>query len=186
MESLGTLSQPPAQPVDAALKAEVETTLQNKDEYGPDFKRIPFGNPQTQLAASQLEGYHLHWINDWHPQMTDRLQQAQNAGYRFVSRSEVDHSPAGMGNPTTDLSGERVSRTVGTRPDGSPITAYLMKIPEEWWLEHQKQIWDRARKVDQAIKRGAEGTQVERGYVPRHDKIVLSTELRQKTQGESE
>lgn len=151
--------------------------------HAPSKTRIPFGGPQQQLAVEGIPGYHLHWINDWHPQMTDRLQQALNAGYTFVGSSEVEQSPL-IGASTTDLGGSRISRTVGTRPDGNPITAYLMKIPTEYWLEHQRMVWDRADKVDKAIRRGAGGAKVEGGYDPRGEHTSLSSGLREITSDE--
>lgn len=166
----------PLQPEQATEKPETLPPAEG-DISMQDFKRVPFGSPQQQLATSQIPGYHLHWINDWHPQMANRLQQAEAAGYRYVKPEEVDYATP-LGNPTTDLGGHRVSRTVGTRPDGSPITAYLMKIPQEWWIEHQKPVWERANQVDAAIKRGPKGaTPIEEGYVPKGDRISISSKI---------
>lgn len=141
-----------------------------------EFKRIPFGSAQFKLDATEIPGYHLHWINDWHPQYADRITQAIQAGYKFVSQQESETARL-LGAPTADVSGQRVSRTVGTRPSGEPITAYLMKIPTEWWIEHQKPVWDRADAVDNAIRRGASSAKVENGYNPAADPIKLTSKL---------
>lgn len=143
-----------------------------------EFVRVPFGSALTQLDATEIPGYHLHWINDWHPQHADRITEAKAAGYRFVSQQETQTARL-LGASTVDLAGDRVSRIVGTRPTGEPITAYLMKIPTAWWLEHQKGVWDHADKVDAAIRRGAEGAKVESGYNPKSDPIKLTTKLQQ-------
>lgn len=181
----------PARRSPADVQAETTANLgafaNGEEPLGEDFQRIPFGNFNAQLSASSIPGYHLHWINDWHPQMPDRLNQALRAGYRFVAPEEVDTVPAmNGGNPNTDLGGTRVSRIVGTRPDNQPITAYLMKIPLEWWMEHQKPIADRADAVDKSIKRGAIAGPVDQGYVPKADPIKLRQELntRNSTEGD--
>lgn len=143
-----------------------------------DFVRIPFGSAIMQLNATEIPGYHLHWLNDWHPSMADRIRQSQKAGYKFVTQQEVESSQL-LGASTSDLSGDRVSRVVGTRPSGEPITAYLMKIPTAWWMEHQQAGLDHANKVDAAIRRGASGAKVEGGYNPTSDPIKLTAKLQQ-------
>lgn len=179
------LSAAPARRPAGEAKAQAEVNLaafaQQEEPLEEDFQRIPFGNFNSQLSASTIPGYHLHWINDWHPQMPDRLNQALRAGYRFVAPEEVDTYPAtNGGNPNADLGESRVSRIVGTRPDNQPITSYLMKIPEAWWMEHQKPIADRADQVDKAIKRGAVSGPVEQGYVPKDSPIRMRQELSQR------
>lgn len=166
------------QEVELQTNVLLDSFVNNDVPLEPEFVRIPFGSGLSQLNATEIPGYHLHWINDWHPQMADRINQALKAGYRFVSQQEVDTAQL-LGAPTADLGGERVSRTVGTRTSGEPITAYLMKIPTEWWLEHQKPVWDRADKVDAQIRRGAAGAKVEGGYNPASDPIKLTTKLQQ-------
>ena len=140
-------------------------------------ERIPFGQARMQLASTGIPGYHLHWINDWHQTMPDRINQALRAGYQFVSQQEVDVSP-GLASFSADLS-DRVSRIVGSRPDGAPITAYMMKIPLEFYEEHQAAVTDRAAKVEQAIKRGnIKGKVGEDGrYIPKDSPIKMSSKL---------
>lgn len=167
-----------ADDMQASTQVNLDAFKKGEEPLGEEFVRVPFGNHNTQLHSSIIPGYHLHWINDWHPQMADRLHQALRAGYRYVSPEEVDTVPTrNGGNPNADIGGTRVSRIVGTRPDGQPITAYLMKIPEQWWMEHQKQIADRADSVDKAIRRGTAGGVVEGAYVPKNQPIKLKQEL---------
>lgn len=162
--------------VDAQTKTVLNSFQNSEPAPEPEFQRIPFGAAQAQLDATDIPGFHLHWINDWHPQSADRLNQAQRAGYKFVSQQESETSRL-LGAPTADLSGQRVSRIVGSRPSGEPITAFLMKIPTEWWIEHQKGVWEHADKVDAAIRRGATGAKVESGYNPTSDPIKLTSKL---------
>jgi hypothetical protein len=139
--------------------------------------RIPFGQYGKQYAVTEIPGYHLHGIVDWHPQMADRINQALRAGYQFVTQQEVEVGYAKLDH-SSDLS-DRVSRTVGTRPSGEPITEYLMKIPTEFWMEHQQFVADHANKVDAAIKRGAVGGRVgtEGRYVPAGSPIKIASKL---------
>lgn len=164
--------------IDAQTKVVLDSFTSNSELPEGEFVRVPFGSVNSQLSATEIPGYHLHWINDWHPQYADRVQQALKAGYRFVTESETETAPI-LGYKTRDLSGNRVSRTVGTQPSGEPITSYLMKIPTAWWLEHQKQVWDHADRVDNAIRRGASGSKVEAAYNPRNDPTKISTKLQQ-------
>jgi hypothetical protein len=175
-----TAGIPKRKPEEVATQTKVVLdSFQNYEEPpDEDFVRVPFGSAGLQLSATEIPGYHLHWINDWHPSMANRIQQAQRAGYKFVSQQEVDTAQL-LGADTADLSGERVSRLVGTKPNGEPLTAYLMKIPTAWWVEHQKAGWDHADKVDAAIRRGAAGAKVESGYNPASDPIKLTTKLQQ-------
>jgi hypothetical protein len=161
----------------ASAQINLDAFKNNDVPLEQEFSRVPFGQAGLQLHATSIPGYHLHWINDWHPAMTDRLHQCLKAGYKFVNQQEAETAQL-LGASTTDLSGERVSRSVGTQPNGQPITAYLMKIPTEWWIEHQRPVWERADRVDTAIRRGAEGARVEGGYNPKGDSTKLTTELR--------
>lgn len=162
-----------AEEVDTQTKDVLDSFSTGSEPLDREFVRVPFGSANSQLNATEIPGYHLHWINDWHPQDADRLKKATQAGYKYVGQTEVETAPL-LGAATTDLGGGRVSRTVGTRPSGEPITAFLMKIPLAWWNEHQKTILDHASKVDSAIRRGAVGGKVEGGYNPRNDPIKLS------------
>lgn len=155
---------------------------QTRTEHERDqpVERVPFGTANQKLNATCIPGMHLHWINDWHPAMPNRLAQALASGYKFVSQEEVS-TAALLGkaseSPTTDLS-TRVSRIVGARPDGAPITSYLMKIREDWHLEHQQPALDRADMVEDAIRRGQfERQKDDRRYVPRHAPINLTSKL---------
>lgn len=79
--------------------------------------RKPFGSQEQQLAWPPIPGFRLYWFND----TPGRVARAKEAGYEHVL------DPA---------SGEPVKRNVG-RGEGSQagLTAYLMKIPIEWYQE---------------------------------------------------
>jgi hypothetical protein len=104
-------------------------------------KRVPFGVPQTKLGVQlEVPGHHLYWCND----VEGALEQAQAGGYSFVTPKEVGE--------TRD--GSQVKRLVGTKKDGSPLYAYLLKIPQEWHEEDNAQKAEIDDAFERAIKRG--------------------------------
>lgn len=119
-------------------------------------KRRPFGVPVSRLEVSQgVEGFHLRWVND----EPGRIHLAQESGYQFVEPNEV-------GRAGDDEN--KVKELVGVqRDDVTPMFAYLMKIPMEWYLE-DKEARDSAQdKFDDAIRKGALERQSGDGrYVP--------------------
>lgn len=166
--------QAPTQPNKPVIQSQTRT----EEERPKQTERIPFGQGNSKLVAMKIPGYHLHWINDWHPQTPDRLNQAMQAGYIFVTQEETVTNGLLGGGTTVDLS-NRVSRIVGTRPDGEAITAYLMKCQTEYHLDNQKPVWDRADSVDRAIRGGKFKENAGDGrYKPQNSPIKLSDELR--------
>lgn len=119
-------------------------------------KRIPFGIPRSKLSIDKpIEGYHLHWVND----EGGRLVQAQQGDYTFVAPDEVGF--------VEDIEEGRVSRLVGTQEDGSPMYAYLMKIPQEYYEEDQAHLQSQLDEIDNRIKGGQIDRQAgDNRYVP--------------------
>jgi hypothetical protein len=105
-------------------------------------------------------GYHPYWRND----MDGRVQEALANGYEFVHPSEVEETNLHIYG--TEMSGDKVSRTVGYTDKGEPIRAYLMKIKEEWFRENQAFYQKRALAIDKAIREGTT-TFVEGAYNPK-------------------
>jgi len=138
--------------------AEAGSAKQVSQEKPQRRKRVPLGVPVSKLATSQRSGYHRHWIND----NGARVQQAEQAGYEFVV-SEVLSGTAQKGL------GTKVSQIVGTKEDGSPLTAFLMEIKQEWYDEDQSAMQAEVDKVDMSIRTGnVNGTVGEDGrYVPK-------------------
>lgn len=136
-------------------------------------KRIPMSLPRAKLSVPKIPGYHLHWIAD----RQGRLMQAIQAGYEFVSETEVGIQDFGLGNDAsrtanTDM-GTRVSVIGGAGMDpGTTERLYLMKQKEEWWKEDQKVLQERNQSVMQSIKREgipAEGQDNSQRYVKKAD-----------------
>lgn len=111
-------------------------------------KRIPLSVPTLKLAVPEIPGYVCHWFRG----TSQRIQQAQRAGYEFVERDEVMLNETGLANTmdgdgNSDL-GTRVSVAAGDSgaEDGS-LRLYLMKLRKELWDEDQKLIDDRQEAI---------------------------------------
>lgn len=103
-------------------------------------QRKPLGQPQQKLKASVPDGMQGYWFND----KPGRLQQALEAGYTFIS------------DEGSELEGREGARSelVGTKEDGTPMHAYLMAIPKEWYQEDQQAKQASVDETDAAIRRG--------------------------------
>jgi hypothetical protein len=115
--------------------------------------RIPMSVPRAKLHTPEIPGFHVHWLNDY----PGRIIQAMDAGYSFVesdqaviTSNDLAGSPIGSGS---DL-GSRISVVVGKNEDGSPLRAYLMKIPNEYHKEDQQASQDRVDQVHEAMRQG--------------------------------
>jgi hypothetical protein len=119
-------------------------------------KRRPFGVPVSKLSVNGLiEGYHLRWIND----EPGRISNAQDSGYSFVEPSEVGRE---------SREDNKVKELVGVqRDEKTPMFAYLMKIPMEFYLEDRALMNEQLDEIDNAIRGGKIDRQVGDGrYVP--------------------
>lgn len=116
-------------------------------------ERIPMSMPVQKLAVPEIPGWHLHWMSG-HPA---RIKQALRAGYSFVEEDEVDLNQVGLGNGpegngSNDL-GTRVSVVAGGVDEKSQANMlYLMKLPEELWLQDQAQLATRNDSIAAAIR----------------------------------
>lgn len=101
-------------------------------------RRVPFTTPIRKLEVPELPGYHLRWVLGT-PQ---RIGQALQAGYEFVSPDEVQLNNSLLGDDplrsgNTDL-GSRVSVVAGGVDEtGQALRLYLMKQKLEFYLEDQ-------------------------------------------------
>ena len=120
--------------------------------------RVPLGTPKQRLAAPVRAGFKRRWVND----VPGRVQHAIDGGYTHVRVKAPDESDA-------DRTINR-KEVVGTKQDGSALTAYLMEIPEKFYKEDQKTKMAEIDKVDETIQRGnirgADPEDTKRYYVP--------------------
>ncbi|HEX4922360.1 MAG TPA: hypothetical protein VFV92_16670 [Candidatus Bathyarchaeia archaeon] len=102
--------------------------------------------PEEQLDPN----YHYHWINDDPP---GRLEEFQYDGYVFVTRDEIQLIAGTTPSNTDD--GNRVSRIVSREgSQGTPVKAYLMKMPMDIYEDRMDQLQEPCNMVDEAIRRG--------------------------------
>ena len=94
-----------------------------------------------------IEGYHLFWENDY----GSSINQLLSEGFEFVQRGEVNLNAFVVADDDLD---NRVSRYVGSKEDGSPLRAYLLKCPQELWDDRQSMAQEQADSWDDAILAG--------------------------------
>lgn len=126
---------------------------QKMSEAVAQRKRIPMSVPRAKLSTPDIAGYHAHWMNDY----PGRILQAQDAGYSFVEKEEAaitSNDLAGGSIGVGSDMGSRVSQVVGKNEDGSPLRAYLMKIPNEYYKEDQLASQAHVDNVHEAMKQG--------------------------------
>lgn len=124
------------------IQEKKERALARTEADRPQRKtRTPFGVPKFKLGVPmQIEGFHLHWIND----TPGRVQEALSSGYQFVVPKEV-------GIPTEET---QVKRLVGTQESGEPLYAYLMKIELDYYEEDQKELQRQVDMFDNLVRQG--------------------------------
>jgi len=124
--------------------------------------RVPLGGLRTKLNVKPIEGYVLRWMNDF----SGRIQDAEQAGYEFVSYTEIGGIGQSSTSPESQEMGEKVSKQVGVTETGAPLIAYLMKIKQEWYDEDQAEKADRVNASESAIKnlQGVDGDTRQHSY----------------------
>ena len=124
-------------------------------------ERVPFGSHRQRLQTEKRKGFERHWFND----TEDRIQRAMDAGYNFVLDTNVSVGEGEIHQGSTDLNG-KVSKIV-SKGGKTPIRAFLMEIPEHFYVADQADKEKRNRMVDDAIRAGTPGgASVEKGYIP--------------------
>jgi hypothetical protein len=112
-------------------------------------ERVPFGMARLKLTAPERPGYRRRWVND----VGGALEQAEAGWYGFVFDTGQQIGETAIGSGNQDL-GSRVSRIVGTLPNGQPQRAYLMEIEEVYYQQDQKSKQQRLDKIDAQIREG--------------------------------
>ena len=104
-------------------------------------KRVPMGRRDVLnvVGINDRDQFEYRWMND----VDDRLHRAMGAGYSFV-----DSSGKTVGDATPESA--RGTGSVMSKRVGSGHTAFLMKIPKEWYDE------DQARKAREIAANEAE------------------------------
>jgi hypothetical protein len=140
--------------------------------------RIPMSVPVAKLAVPEIPGYRLYWFRG----EPGRIRRAEQAGYEFVERGEVEltsHDLAGGSEDGNNDLGTRVTRSAGdlVGEDGQPTSLVLMKIREEWAQADEQLKEDRNEAIAAALRGGLMGSEKDRPddrdarYVGRETKI---------------
>ena len=129
-----------------------------------------FGAPTSRLSVMKTDpAFHYHWINDY----PGRVEYAQAGGYVFVEKGEVTLQPGVT--PVDSEVGSKVSAVVGRNEDGTPLRAYLMKIPLERYEAGQRALQRQSDEWDKSIRRGrAGGGEDENFYTPKGTSISMT------------
>jgi hypothetical protein len=124
--------------------------------------RVPLGTPRMKLSISKamqeyFEGRNevARWIND----EPGRLEAASEEDtYRFVTKREFPGTyrvEVGQGDLTArEGIDSRISRVVGTREGGQPVTAYLMAKPKEDYEADQRDKMKLVSDREDAMRQG--------------------------------
>ena len=110
--------------------------------------RVPMGRRQV-LNVSGLkdqDSFHYHWFND----VDQRIQNAIEAGYVFVDKQGLQ-----VGDATIESA--RGTESVLKKGVGGGKTAYLMRIPKEFYDEDQALKLKGVNEIEQEIRGGAKG-----------------------------
>lgn len=102
-------------------------------------RRTPMGAPQLKLDAPTRPGFNRRWFNDTPGRIDKALQHDWT---HVMQETKADGEP------------QPVKALVGRTPEGQPLHAYLMEIPEEYYAEDQAAKQEAVDAVDQAIRRG--------------------------------
>ena len=124
-------------------------------------KRIPLGrrNVLTVTGLKDQDEFHYHWFND----VGDRLNNCLEAGYEFVLKS-------GLSAGDTTVESVRSTDSIMKKAVGGNVTAFLMKIPMELYMEDQKAKQKIVDESEAEMKRSkGEGT---------YGKVEISDRLR--------
>lgn len=112
-------------------------------------ERVPFGGSRMKLSFPEVAGKVRRWVND----VGGRCQLAEEGGYDFVTDEGQKIGDTAVGSGNQDL-GSRVSRIVGTLPDGSPQRAFLMEIDKDLYDEDQAEKQSKLDVIDAQIRGG--------------------------------
>lgn len=123
------------------------------DRKGAERSRseVPGGIRLKMSVAGEIPGYHLYWEND----QDGSIEQLLMEGFDFVSHTELQKQEAVAIVADSEISSQ-ISRFVGTKEDGTPLRAYLMKCPDEIWREREAQRYQQADAWDADIRRQAD------------------------------
>ncbi len=118
------------------------------------------GGARLKLAVhGEIPGYKMYWCNDDGNELAELLSE----GFEFVKPEEVSVNRGVVQDSDVD---SRVSKYVGTKQNGDPMRAFLLKCTQDIWDELQAISQDQANEWDSAIRAGVVGD-VDNRYNPK-------------------
>lgn len=126
----------------------------------PRQRRANLGGARLKLQVhGSIPGFHLYWCND----EDSAIEQLLSEGFTFVEPKEVQMESFIVQDQDV---ANRVSKYVGSKKDGSPLRAFLLKCPDEIWEDIQAAGQEQADAWDSAILAGKVGD-VDNRYKPK-------------------
>lgn len=133
---------------------ETQARRRRRDDMGDD-RLLKLSVPE----GLKEKGFVYRWLND----TNNRLHAKTKQDDWDVVNETID--------PTKDNGeGTAVRRPVGTKQDGSPLFAYLVRKPEDYYREDKAKEQEQIKEQEDALKRGvvkgAEALSGPQAYVP--------------------
>lgn len=133
----------------------------------PRQRRANLGGARLKLQVhGEIKGMHLYWCND----EDSAVEQLLADGFAFVAPKEVQMESFIVQDQDV---ANRVSKYVGSKKDGSPLRAFLLKCPEDLWEDIQAAGQQQADAWDSAILAGTVGG-VDSRYKPKGHETRLN------------
>ena len=148
--------------IDQALEGFTPPVVRRDSERGeaPRSRRQSnLGGARLKLAVhGEIPGHKMYRCNDDNNELAALLDE----GFTFVKQDEVGLNRGVVQDKDVD---NRVSKYVGTKANGDPMRAYLLKCPQAIWDDIQAASQEQANAWDSAILAGKVGN-VENSYNP--------------------
>jgi len=149
--------------INQALEARIPPVVRresDRNEAPRARRQANLGGARLKLAVhGEIPGHKMYWCNDDNNELELHLEE----GFSFVMQSEVGLNRGVVQDKDVD---NRVSKYVGTKQNGDPMRAYLLKCPQEIWDDIQAASQDQANEWDSAILAGVVGN-VDNSYSPK-------------------
>lgn len=148
------------QALEGLLPPKVVRRESDRSEAPRTRRQSNLGGARLKLAVhGEIPGYKMYWCNDNDNELADLLSE----GFEFVKPDEVSLNRGVVLDGDVDA---RLSKYVGTKANGEPMRAFLLKCPQDIWDEIQASSQDQANAWDSAIKAGVVGN-VDNRYNPK-------------------
>lgn len=145
---------------------------ENERKQSPRDRESNLGGMGLKLDVNgRIDGFHMYWAND----EDGAIETLLYSGFDFVDPDEVRMRSVVVQD--SDL-GNRISRYVGKKADGSPLRAYLLKCSNEIWDERESARYRQADAWDSDIRSGSM-TRGDGRYKPKGVNTTLDTQFKE-------